>query len=346
MILKDIKYSLDDVSIMPDIQTSISHREECDPYYDDKYLPLFTAPMSSVVDLSNYSIFSTNGITPIIPRNITLGRRLELMTKGVWISMSLDEFVNYFINNPESVDLVKKNVLIDIANGHMKVLSDSINKAKTIHGSYLTIMAGNVANPETYKILSLNGADYVRVGIGNGFGCLTSTNVGINFPMASLIDECVELKGCFGAKIIADGGFKGYSDIIKGLALGADYVMCGLVFGKMLESASKIMRSDGSFVNDYDKSLKLLEDGEPLYKDFFGMSTKLAQKMMGVKSIRTSEGAHKTIKVEYTMNKWVENFKDYLTSAMSYTNSRNLDEFKRDTQLVKITYNAYNSYNK
>lgn len=348
MIVKDIKYSLNDVSIIPDIQTKIEHRASCDPYYDNNMLPLFTAPMSSVVGVDNYRKFISNGITPIIPRTVNLGTRLELMRNGIWISMSLSEFINYFINNPESVDLVMKNVLIDIANGHMKLLSDTINKAKTLHGKCLTIMAGNIANPETYKLLSLSGADYIRVGIGNGCGCLTSSNVGINYPMASLIDECAKIKYCYSLKsyIVADGGFKGYSDIIKGIALGADYVMCGSVFAKMLESSSPVLTKNGTVIEDYEEACNFLLNGTPLYKKFFGMSTKTAQKMMGSKNIRTSEGTTKLLNVEYTMSQWVENFKDYLTSAMSYTNSENLDKFKNETQLVKITYNAYNSFNK
>jgi isopentenyl diphosphate isomerase/L-lactate dehydrogenase-like FMN-dependent dehydrogenase len=45
------------------------------------------------------------------------------------------------------------------------------------------------------------------------------------------------------------------------------------------------------------------------------------------------------------MEKWIENFEDYLKSAMSYTNSRNLEEFK-ETEYVFITQNALNRYYK
>lgn len=361
MIIEDLKYSLNDVSIVPEIQTDIQHRESCDPYYSDNMLPLFTAPMTSVVGVDNYMKFTENGIIPILPRTVSLGKRLEFMNKGVWVAMSLDEFILYFIETPNSVDLIMKKVLIDIANGHMKLLAETVNKAKTMHGKHLTIMVGNVGNPQTYKHLSMAGADYVRIGIGNGCGCLTSTNVGINYPMASLIDECSQLKKCYnGSKIIADGGFKGYADIIKGLALGADYVMCGSIFTKMLESSSPtkiheyklelnneiINYEEGSCVNDYDEAKQLLIMGAPLYKDFYGMSTKMAQKLMGSSKLKTSEGVVTTLPVEYTMKQWVDNFKDYLTSAMSYTNSSTLEQFKNETQLVKITYNAYNSFNK
>lgn len=362
MIINDLKYSLNDVAIVPDVQTNVEHRASCDPYYSDNMLPLFTAPMTSVVGTDNYMEFIKNGITPILPRTISLGKRLEFMNKGVWISMSLDEFIIYFLKNPESVDLTMKKVVIDIANGHMKKLTNTVNEAKTKHGKHLTIMAGNIANPETYKELSMAGADYIRIGIGNGYGCLTSTNVGINYPMASLIDECHEIKKCYnGSKIIADGGFKGYADIIKGLALGADYIMCGSIFGKMMESSSAlkiheyqgclsngklVSYQEGSEVNDYEEAKLLLEINAPLYKDFYGMSTKAVQKMMGSQVLKTSEGVIRQLPVEYTMKQWTDNFKDYLTSAMSYTNSFTLEQFKNETQLVKITYNSFNSFNK
>jgi hypothetical protein len=61
--------------------------------------------------------------------------------------------------------------------------------------------------------------------------------------------------------------------------------------------------------------------------------------------LTTSEGVHRMNKVEYTLEGWTENFKDYLKSAMSYTNSKNLSSF-RYSEFVFITENALNRYNK
>ena len=46
---KEIKYSYNDIGIVPAITSDVEHRKDCDPLIDGK-LPLFTAPMSSVVD--------------------------------------------------------------------------------------------------------------------------------------------------------------------------------------------------------------------------------------------------------------------------------------------------------
>ena len=68
------------------------------------------------------------------------------------------------------------------------------------------------------------------------------------------------------------------------------------------------------------------------------MSTKEVQKKWGRGKIKTSEGVHRMNKVEYTLEGWTENFKDYLRSAMSYTNSRTLESLKY-TDFVFITEN-------
>jgi hypothetical protein len=53
-------------------------------------------------------------------------------------------------------------------------------------------------------------------------GCTTAANVSINYPLGSLISECYELRKQYDlkTKIVADGGMRNYSDIIKALALG------------------------------------------------------------------------------------------------------------------------------
>ena len=88
--------------------------------------------------------------------------------------------------------------------------------------------------------------DFIRVGIGGGSGCITTSNVSTHYPQASLIDECYNIKKQLLLetedilpKIIADGGIRNYDHVIKALALGADYVMIGSLFAQCIESAGE-----------------------------------------------------------------------------------------------------------
>lgn len=164
-----MKYSLNDIFVVPAPVSTIESRAECSPYYSNGMLPLFTAPMSSVVGLENYKIFERNKINPIIPRTIELKNRKELCLK-TWCAFSLDEFID-MTHSDEFINCEKTFMLIDIANGHMLKLHEAIKFAKNKFGNKIVIMAGNIASPETYRLLSDAGADFIRLGIGSG--CFT-----------------------------------------------------------------------------------------------------------------------------------------------------------------------------
>ena len=68
------------------------------------------------------------------------------------------------------------------------------------------------------------------------------------------------------------------------------------------------------------------------------MSTKESQKGYNPNGkTKTSEGKKFYQKVEYNIPGWVENETDYLRSAMSYTNSRSLEEYKESMKNVYST---------
>jgi IMP dehydrogenase/GMP reductase len=351
-----MKFDFDDILIQPEVTTDILSRAEINLFDDNGMLPLFTAPMDTVVNKSNSDIFNANYIYSILPRTLTDSSSLITTNSRQWKALSLIEFeryVNTFASLKEDTF-----ILIDIANGHMNSLVTAIKKAKEKFKSSITIMAGNVAHPRTYKVLSEAGADYVRIGIGNGNGCLTTQQTGIGYPMASLIKECYQVSCALNrpAKIVADGGFKKYADIIKALALGADYVMLGSVFNKALESAGETYTANikhegwtepGELVDQYSKMTKRdFESGTKFYKKFRGMSTKEVQKSLGNTKLKTSEGITKMQPVEYTLEGWVENFSHYLSSAMSYCNKKELEYFIGNVEYNLITQNAYNRFNK
>lgn len=341
----DLKLDFDDLVIVPYVQTDIISRKFVNPYHGRK-LPLFTAPMSSVVNNKNAVAFSANKINVVLPRT----EKYRLYEHN-FNSFSLSEFTEEFLVRKFEGDYDLK-VLIDVANGHMK---DIIKLAKDVKARYpkangeskITIMAGNVASPQTYEQYCKSDAiDYVRLGIGNGNGCLTTQQTGIGYPMASLIIECNQIKKKFDnpTKIVADGGMKKYSDIIKALALGADYVMIGSLFNKALESASPNYWYNLKLPNRLAEYL--YDRGYNIHKEFYGMSTKKAQKEMGINDLKTSEGVIRKQQVEYTLTQWVDNFESYLRSAMSYTNSHNLDEFIGSVDYVTISENSFLRYNK
>jgi hypothetical protein len=81
-------------------------------------------------------------------------------------------------------------------------------------------------------------------------------------------------------------------------------------------------------------------------KTFYGMASKRGQLAMNGKKTHTSEGIETTLDVEYTMQAWVENFTDYLRSAMSYAGARDLQQFTTNTKLVTNSVSAITSINR
>ena len=70
----DNLFTLDDIVLIPAVFSQIKHRSQCSPYVREhsllpgtgSKLPLFTAPMSCVINDKNYATFKNNGINTII----------------------------------------------------------------------------------------------------------------------------------------------------------------------------------------------------------------------------------------------------------------------------------------
>ena len=345
---------LNDVTLIPAKISTISSRSECDPYYETsnmgKHLPLFSAPMSSVIDADNYNVFERNGIKTVIPRNVNLDTRMSLC-KYVFCAFGLNEIKDMFIDDTPSgfgkmSGFQHMFVCIDIANGHMKSLYDLCKELRSKYADGITIMTGNIANPDTYAYVCDNYegcVDYIRIGIGGGSCCTTAANAAVHYPMATLIMKCygerVE-RTRFGHKapfIVADGGFDTFDKIIKAIALGANYVMLGSVLAKSEEACGELV---------LDKNCDpIVVDGKQM-RAYYGMSTKKAQKEFGNSKLKTAEGIERAVPIEYPISKWSDNFVSYIRSAMSYTGHRDIASFVGDVEYDYISANAFKAYYK
>ena len=263
-------------------------------------------------------------------------------------------------------------ICIDIAHGTLSELYDICKKLKSEYGKHIVLMAGNVANPAAYSFYADAGIDWCRVGIGGGSRCTSSANVSIHYGMATLLDQINEERKAYAhshngnvpTKIIADGGIGWFDDIQKALALGADAVMAGKIFAECEEACEEIYwarsleeakdktkrRYDTHNENELNlpcvnvqvnefgtnslEELKLYMKPCIPFRDYYGMSTKRAQKLSGGNGNKTSEGIDKPVEVKYPVAKWVDNMQSYLRSCMTYTNSHTIKELRENAQVI------------
>lgn len=258
-------FSYDDFYILPHQTTSLNEYNEIDIYDETGKLPIFTAPIDSIIDEQNFELFSRTRLHIIVPDYLDIKFRIEKLKEGHWVSMTMQEFNKYILVEDiigQDHDIPSYKILINSYVGNSSDLIDIIKRAKEKYKDNLTLMAGKVANPSTYNVLANIGVEYVRCSIGCENLCGEDNPV-INYPIGTLLEDIKELKdelirqGKFAPKIVINGCIKYPKDIVKALALGADYVMCGKLFSASIESAAHI-------VDGVDYIDRTLEENTPI----------------------------------------------------------------------------------
>lgn len=343
------------------------------------YIPIITAPMDTVVNDKNADKFRKHGITICFPRNV----KIEPNEKD-FISVSLDSFKQLIndeknLNNKKiCIDVANGNMplLHDLIIKCKNKFPQSIIMAGNV-ASEQAFVTLSLSGCDYIR---------VGVGSGSGCLTSVHTGVGQGMATLIDRCYNEKIKRDLNTYIVADGGFKSYRDIIMAIALGADYVMLGGLLNKCLESCavknisvnknhydwitsdmpndfvwdgleSKIVtleeyleyfkkwrgvKSDEE-INDHFKNLI---KNKQIYTTFRGMSTKAVQKEWGREKLQSSEGIEKINKIEYTIDGWMENFIDYLKSAMSYSGASSIKQFQQESDTEVISINVFNRFNK
>ena len=335
-------YSLNEIALIPSITSPVSSRSQvCCTYSHDNKLPIFVAPMTSLINSRNYEEYMKSDFHIIMPiRYDNYDERMENLRKGNWTALTLDEFIHCFcsVTIPDDNKVIY-HVLIDCANGHMEKLLQAVNDAKQEYGSQLEIMAGNVAHPATYWEYCNAGIDFCRLGIGGNVVCETGSLTGFHTSLPWLLKEIKRVKSVThnsSCKIIADGGVNSISKIIKCLALGADYVMCGYMFAQVHDSSRETIKVPKTETFSEEMNIYYGQASIQGQIDRFGTR----------KDIQRVEGSSTKVPIKYTnLGNLSHEIRCALESAMSYAGKFTLEDFVGNVEYEVQSIEEYKSFN-
>lgn len=301
-------------------------------------LPIFTAPSDSIVNAGNLRIWESNGIKPILSRTLPLEQRLDLCQRN-FVSFSLKEVNENFLARGKRISQYQFHINIDNGNGHDTNLIQICNRLKQLYQNQVNIIAGNIGNSKVYLDYCKSGVDYVRVGMSSG-SLVNPDKYGFYTPVASMLLDILAMKStvCVGLKhpkIIADGGIYTPSDILKALALGADYVICGRAFSKLVEASGSIYRKV--------KTPEGKEALEPVSADIIKTATII--KDLGLRRQYSStsfdskfQDAKKGewVEVSDTLEGWMRKLYDVFNYGFLMAGAKNWTEFKNNIKFGRI----------
>jgi IMP dehydrogenase len=248
-----------------------------------------------------------------IPKVAAIGLGSEEVSrfKELWASVPLDA------------------ILVDVANGHSSYMAEGLGKIKDIAPD-VKIIAGNVATGEGfYYLAKTEMVDAVRVGIGSGAICSTRIQTGFGVPLLHSIMDCYRSKTSVidhrRVAIIADGGIRYPSDMVKAIAAGADAVMCGNIFAATDETPGELITDEIAPIT---------------YKTYRGMASAEVQRdhRGGLKPLTCAEGVSTRIPAKGSVVPILDEFAGGLRSGMTYANSASLSELRLNSRFIKITH--------
>ena len=210
------------------------------------------------------------------------------------------------------------NVLfIDIAHGHHKLMSNAISKLKGENN--VEVVAGSVATAEGVRFLCEQGADSVRIGVGNGSLCETRIRTGVGVPQVSALLDAVAVADNYNTPVIADGGVRTIGDVCKGLGCGADTIMLGSLLSGTKESPGEIEKV-GEWPN------------EQLFKKYRGSASRDSKG-----NDKNVEGNHKIIPYKGKVKRILHDIRDGINSSCSYVGASNISEYHCKVEFVEVS---------
>ncbi len=317
--------SFDDVLLAPRYSDIVSRKEGVDVTSElgsiRLSVPIISSPMDTITEAPMASAMHQLGGLGIIHRYNTIDEQAALISSvsspGTNVGAACGVTGDYLERALSAVNAGANVICVDIAHGHHVLMKNALHQLRSMLGSDVHIMAGNVATLEGFNDLADWGADSVRVGIGGGSICSTRIQTGHGIPTLQSIIDCASSDR--DVPIIADGGIKNSGDIVKALAAGADFVILGSLLSGTDETPGDVTHYDGK-----------------KYKAYRGMASIEAQ-VDWRGHAASIEGVSSRVKCKGPVKKVIDTLKAGITSGLSYSGCSNIISLQTRAMFIEQT---------
>lgn len=262
-------------------------------------MPIMSSPMETVTNNKFATKMSQYGCLGVIHRFKPDERYNNTVAIPKAIAIGFDELV---LRQPDYVHIA----VLDVAHSDTGPTLRAIEQFKVVN-PHVFLIVGSIATYNAARRAINAGADALRVGIGAGAACTTRTVTGFGVPMVTSLQECSQVAQAHDIPVIADGGIKNTGDIVKALAVGADWVMMGRMFAGTDES--------------------------PRGNNYFGQASNQSAAHTG----RHVEGASGTVEPSGPLVQVLDDIEDAIRSAVSYGGGTNLEEFRQRAVIQEVS---------
>jgi IMP dehydrogenase len=349
--------SFDDTLILPKF-SEIRSRKEVDISVNlagmKLQLPVISSNMDTITGSNMASAVALNGGVGALHRFMTIEENIvefektrDLVENGSNYDFSQvkSPIISFGVGTEEFIraatlfDVGARVFLLDIAHGASIQAVEQYERLREKVGTNAAIIVGNFATADdiesfVYRLKTKIKPDAYKIGIGGGSMCTTRVVTGCGLPTLGSIIDCSRL----GVPLIADGGIRTSGDIAKALAAGATAVMLGNMLSGTAETPGDILAFETkngclTYYNNHNEAPTHL-----WHKEYRGSASLESYKVQNkVASHRAPEGERTLIKYKGSVKDVLMNISGGIKSAFSYVGAKNLNEFKENAKLVKVT---------
>lgn len=301
--------SYDDILLYPQ-QGVVSSRQDVDISATlngwEFRMPVMSSPMETVTDAKFAEAMARHDVLGVQHRFTTpsdMDYRLSWFKQRnpdypAAIAIGMDEL--------QAPSLDPDIAVLDVAHSDTEPILRAIENYKRVK-PHVFLIVGSIATYNSARRAINAGANALRVGIGAGAACTTRTVTGFGVPMVTSIIEVSAVANTFSIPVIADGGIKTTGDVVKALAVGADWVMMGRMFAGVEES--------------------------PRGCEYFGQASSMSAAHAG----RFIEGAAGEVEPAGNLSSVLDALDDAIRSGVSYGGGDTIESMRQRTQIQEVS---------